>query len=230
MPDQASLSTMYRERSEFVLSRDFLDARKHARPLEIAPCSIEHVDTGNPRNAPCLELTRPSRVNYLEIGCGEGQMLRYFLGKGAVCYGVEPGTWVRHDSIVSDIAEIPREAKFDVIVIYDVLEHLADPLLMLSTCRAMTNEGARIYCAFPNKDSLAARLLRQKWLMVRPLGHLHYFSRRSAATLFTRAGWMPTRFQRLPRCDLRACKGSLRAMAWTVLNHGDQWLVHGVTT
>ena len=89
----------------------------------------------------------------------------------------------------------PHNITFDVIVLQDVLEHVSKPLQMMMACRALANDGARIYCAFPNKDSLVAKLIRERWRMVRSLGHLHYFSLASAAKLFLTSGWTISRIQ-----------------------------------
>lgn len=79
--------------------------------------------------------------------------------------------------------------RFDVIVMQDVLEHLTDPVAMLTKLKSLANKDCMITSGFPNKDSLMARYFKGKWRMVRPLGHLHFFSSMSMARSFNKSGW-----------------------------------------
>ncbi|MBN1688511.1 MAG: class I SAM-dependent methyltransferase [Candidatus Omnitrophica bacterium] len=141
---------------------------------------------------PCRELDSGKEFNYLEIGCGDGKLFSRFRERAKVCYGVEPGNWFDEPTIVTDITKLPSGLKFDVIVLHDILEHLEDPLGMMQRCKNLSNQGARIYCSFPNKDSWVAKVRKEKWDMVRPFGHLHYFSKKSSAILFDTSKWKIT--------------------------------------
>jgi hypothetical protein len=45
----------------------------------------------------------------------------------------------------------------------------------------------RIYLSFPNSSSLMAKLQKERWRMIQPIGHLHYFSRQSVTELLARS-------------------------------------------
>jgi SAM-dependent methyltransferase len=145
-----------------------------------------------------------SGQSVLEIGCGTGKMYRYFSERAKVSYGVEPGRWGDClDNIVRDISMLPKDITFDVIVLSDVLEHVSSPTALVRDLQRLTLEGSVIYSNFPNKDSLVAWLRKGMWRMVRPLGHLHYFSSRSIDELFGSAGFKIVKKRRMRRDDKR---------------------------
>jgi SAM-dependent methyltransferase len=125
-------------------------------------------------------LPSSSGMNYLELGIGSGLLFRHFILKGHKCYGVEPGLWVEKDnSIFKSLNDIPLNLKFETIVANDVLEHVNNPSQILEKLVNMLNSDGQIFLAFPNCDSFRAKLNGANWRMVRPIGHLHYFSRKS---------------------------------------------------
>src|SRR5690242_17185629 len=89
-------------------------------------------------------------MRLLEIGCGEGGVLKPFLDKGVVCVGVEfdktrieNGEKWLGDEIekgklffaIKDIYDTDVESlggKFDMIVLKDVIEHIHDQSKLLS--------------------------------------------------------------------------------------------------
>lgn len=176
---QEYLSKLYKNDSAFVLSLIRLsklnppsenDIKKFAKPI-------------------LMDFSNGKKFNFLEIGSASGEVLKYFSTFAQTAYGVEPAPREESPNVVADIDLLPADVKFDCVVIQDVLEHLTDPIGMLKKIRSRVNPEARIYAGFPNKDSLKARLMKNKWSMVRPVGHLHYFSSRSVDLMFKNAGW-----------------------------------------
>jgi len=126
--------------------------------------------------------------NYLEIGAGGGGLLRHFRAMNYTCYGVDPGQWIEDSSIVNCIDDLPNDLQYDVFVLQDVLEHILDPVGLMIGLKKMARHGSIFFCSFPCKDSRPARANKGKWVMVRPYGHLHYFSFDSAAKMFSLTG------------------------------------------
>jgi SAM-dependent methyltransferase len=128
-------------------------------------------------------------LKYLEIGCGSGVLLSYFRELTELAVGVEPGEWGKVETgIFPSLDAIPKEL-YDIIVLYDVLEHVYDPISLLKEIKQYANRNTVLYITFPNKDSMKAMLQKKKWHMVRPFGHIHYFSRASIQTMLHRSGW-----------------------------------------
>jgi len=232
LPMQEYLSSLYENASEFVISKGFPE--KLETPEELTRISQAIMDS----------LNREEGFNYLEIGVGSGQLFSIFKEKAELCYGVEPGNWHMMDkNIVKDIDNLPENIHFDVIVAYDVLEHLCSPTDMMRKLRKVANHGAVIHCSFPNRDSLPAAIWRGDWEMVRPVGHLHYFSSRSIERMFEKSRWgllekMSCRPRNLSFGDLMMSLGQ-RARdrplntTWHLLINQlllgkDQWVVKGM--
>ena len=187
LPTQELLQSFYENNSEYVVPEGYSKAMlssvaNHTNPLVEKLLKISPVK---------------EKFNYLEIGIGSGNLFHSFQQKANVAYGVEPGKWVVGDkqNIVPSIDNIPGGIKFDIIVANDVLEHLNNPTEMLNKLSSIVNKDCLIHCTFPNKDCLKAKIQKGKWSMIRPFGHLHYFSARSIKFMFKETGWKIIKIQ-----------------------------------
>lgn len=126
--------------------------------------------------------------NFLEIGPGDGSLIRRFRELGWNGYGVDPGQYLSDQRIVASAEYLPAELKFDVIVLQDILEHTSNPWEELQLYRDHLSSDARIFMTFPWSESDEAIKIGSSWAMVRPIGHLHYFSKKSAASLMASIG------------------------------------------
>lgn len=210
MPTQEDLVVMYAEASPFVVSAGAKESYRGKSGLN-----------GLQRYALRLASRAPPST-YLEIGTGGGQLLNRFRNLGFRCHGVDPGQWVEDDAISSDIDQVPSDMKFHVFVLADVLEHLADPLDMMTRLCTMADVEAKVIASFPCKDSRPARTRKGKWPMVRPYGHLHYFSRKSADMMFSAAGWKVDEMQLVRSIPLREMllRLNIRGLAYEFLKGG----------
>jgi SAM-dependent methyltransferase len=172
VPNQEQLSEMYSSASSFVVSAGAKDSYQNKNKLDNFHKYV-------------LKRINKRPGNYLEIGPGGGGLFRRFRAMNYTCYGVDPGQWVENSSIVSSIDELPSDLQFDVIVLQDVLEHILDPVKMMGQLKRIARQGSVLFCSFPCKDSRPARVYKGKWPMVRPFGHLHYFSFESATRMFS---------------------------------------------
>ena len=181
MPDQNYLLELYEKGSEYVVSPNYAGSDELKR---------EDFEKFFNNILKYLKYKNLKKLNYLEIGCGSGYLLDYFKEKVNLCFGVEPGNWrPKETNIVSSINEIPKNIKFDIMVVKDVIEHLENPLEMMKKLNFLANNNAIISCRFPNKDSLIARFFVGRWAMIRPIGHLHFFSSKSINKMFKDSGW-----------------------------------------
>lgn len=193
LPRQKYLSDLYETASEFVVPKGY-ETQMKTVSQEMSP---KEVLSGFGSWLFGRERRHPGH-RYLEIGIGSGHLLAFFLKQGYDGHGIEVGAWaLAAENAYSELLskrvfpsiDLLSLCDYDIIVAADVLEHLEDPLGMLRNLKKKSGKNARLYCSFPNKDSIAARKKRGRWSMVRPLGHLHYFSEQSVNILFTSAGW-----------------------------------------
>lgn len=165
---------------------------------------------------------------YFELGVGKGTLYKRFLQSGWQCAGVEPGPWGRGlPGVNVDIEAVPQSADVDVIAALDVLEHVANPIQLLRTIRRLAAPHARLYCALPNRESARAIVGRARWRMMRPLGHVNYWSEDSVVRTFSRAGFT---IEELRRTDLWQPRPPrrLRDVMAAAIEHfgfGDQWML-----
>ena len=218
VPSQEELVKMYTSASPFVVSEGAKESYQAKTQIDsFHKYILARVDT------------KPG--TYLEIGAGGGCLLRRFRSMNYDCYGVDPGQWVEDVSIFHSIDDIPTDLNFDIFVLQDVLEHVIDPLGMLLLLRDKANHGSSIYCSFPCNDSRPARAYKGKWAMVRPYGHLHYFSLASAHKMFSLAGFSveDIRLSRITPIIKTLVSFNIRGLAYEFLKGGkDQIYTHAV--
>jgi SAM-dependent methyltransferase len=119
----------------------------------------------------------------LDVGCGRGVILGPLADRGLEVYGVEvseeaargadPRTEIRIAPRLSE-AKFP-EAFFDEVVIWHVLEHLADPRETLAEVRRILKPGGRLIVAVPNFSSAQARWSGAAWFHLDLPRHLYQF-------------------------------------------------------
>jgi SAM-dependent methyltransferase len=68
------------------------------------------------------------------------------------------------------------DSSFDVVCLWDTIEHLRDPHLYLEKISRQTRPGALLAITTGDVRSLVARIKREKWRLLHPPTHLHYFS------------------------------------------------------
>lgn len=132
----------------------------------------------------------------LDIGCSGGYFLSVANKQGFETSGIEPneqesGYAIKHgiNIVGSTISDLNQGATFDVITLWDVLEHIREPVKYLSNLRTHLNRSGLIFVQIPSSDSLAARVMREACNMFDGIEHLTLFSLRSLDIAFQKAGY-----------------------------------------
>ncbi|MDA8244175.1 MAG: class I SAM-dependent methyltransferase [Elusimicrobia bacterium] len=135
----------------------------------------------------------------LDIGCGDGHFIAFMRRHGWDVWGVEmsaaacdyavtalrlPGERVIRGDILK--AALPA-GRFDLITLYDVLEHLPNPGAVLEVCRRLLKPGGKIFVQVPNIDSLGRRVFGPFWIHIDVPRHITHFDVKTLRRLF--AGW-----------------------------------------
>jgi len=120
----------------------------------------------------------------LELGCAYGFFLqeasRYFeavgieLAEDAAAHCRRAGLNVLQG--VADEANLDRIGCVDVIVLLDVIEHLAQPQETLGLCSRHLNPGGVIVITTGDFGSAVAKLSGPNWRLMTPPQHLWYFT------------------------------------------------------
>jgi SAM-dependent methyltransferase len=80
------------------------------------------------------------------------------------------------------------ERSFDVVTLWNVLEHLYSPLDTLSEIRRLLKEDGVLVLSVPNADSLDARIFGDCWIGLDPPRHLYDLTGHTLSQLLGKAG------------------------------------------
>jgi SAM-dependent methyltransferase len=148
-------------------------------------------------------LARPhlaARKRILDIGCDLGLLLGMAAGDGfEELHGVEPNPMaaavaraVPRSRIVETFYESTEypEDHFDLVTLIHVVDHLVDPLRLLTRVRRDLRPGGVALAVVHNAGSLLARVLGERFPPYN-LYHHYFFTKRTLGLLFARAGLEP---------------------------------------
>ena len=190
MPDQQSLKVLY-DRREWFEGGERGGYEHYDEQTESLPQYLEKafgvIEAGG----------IPKSV--LDIGCGYGTHLAVAAEKGWQCFGVEVSEHARkvakerHGNSIYLVERIEELApcQFDLILLLDVIEHLADPYPLFYTLfsKGAIGPQTRIVITTPNAKSWEAVTDPGKWAYRHPPSHLVYYSAQSLYTLLGRLNW-----------------------------------------
>ncbi len=132
----------------------------------------------------------------LDVGAYIGVFVEVSLARGWDAIGVEPSYWAagvaqdRGLPIITgtlDAAELAQR-RFEVITMWDVIEHLDDPSAELAKAYRLLEPGGIIAIHTMDIDSFLARLMGRRWPWLMDM-HIHYFSRRTLIRLLEKQGY-----------------------------------------
>ncbi len=145
----------------------------------------------------------PPPGNLLEIGAGAGFFLKAAERAGWEVAGTEIleaaigfagsrlGLQLRQEA-AEQLTAPARSA--DVIAMFEVIEHLLDPQIVLEKVRGALRPGGLVILSTPNFNSLSRRALGAGWAVLSPAEHVYYFKRASLRRLLTQAGFSNVEF------------------------------------
>lgn len=168
----------------------------------------------------------------LDVGTGLGMFLRLAQEYGFSVVGVEPNPEAAnqlksrygismHECLLEEVESI---AQYDVITLWDLLEHLPDPSLAINKIHTMLNPGGLLIIEIPARDSFIHWLVKGIYRLsfgriTRPLflvygiHHLQYFSEQSIRGFLKNNGFEVIEVHRREtnvQAKLRSPKGGTR--------------------
>lgn len=136
----------------------------------------------------------------LDVGCHIGVMVELAQEHGWDAWGVEPSTWASEQArarglrVVTgtlDSADVPPDY-FDVVTLWDVVEHLTDPAAELRNVHRILKPGGVFAIHTIDIESLFARLMGARWPWLMEM-HLYYFSPRTLGKMLEQNGFQVIR-------------------------------------
>jgi SAM-dependent methyltransferase len=131
-------------------------------------------------------------LRLLEIGSAYG----FFLDEASKyfeCTGIEVSAAAANHSrqrghrVLTDVLSertLPDIGMVDIVAMFDVVEHLPDPVATFRLIDRCLNPGGRIVLTTGDIDSLSAKLFGKRWRLMTPPQHTFFFSRSTLRMIF----------------------------------------------
>lgn len=132
----------------------------------------------------------------LDVGAYIGVFVEVAGAAGWRAQGVEPSAWAAAeacrrglDVTVGTLATVEWPAEsFDVVTLWDVIEHLVDPAAELERARRLLRPGGWLVVHTMDIDAPIARLMGRRWPWLMDM-HLYYFSGRTLGRMLSDHGY-----------------------------------------
>ncbi|MFI5004569.1 MAG: class I SAM-dependent methyltransferase [Solirubrobacterales bacterium] len=163
---------------------------------------VESIQATYGRALGWLEACSPRREALLEIGCGNGFFLQHARRRGwRVVRGVEPSADAvakapseLDGAIVRDVMHggLFAPESFDAVCLFQVLDHIPDPVELLAECRAVLRPGGQILALNHNVSGWSARVLGERSPIV-DIEHTYLYSPATMRAIFAKTGFTDAR-------------------------------------
>ena len=133
----------------------------------------------------------------LEIGSGHGFFIEALDQEGYNITGIEISKEKRRlakkitKAKILDVdinQEIPNLEKFNVIILFHVLEHIINPIEFLKKLKTMLSKNGKIIIEVPNSDDLQLGHNQKYTEFYWQRAHIHYFNPKILKVVFKKAG------------------------------------------
>src|SRR5262245_55759586 len=145
---------------------------------------------------------RPPPGRALDVGCAAGFALTALQRLGYDVQGVEisremvevarrrlGAERVHHGTLDGLAASGALRGPFDLITLFDVVEHVEDPIALLAAAKRLLAPGGIVVLETQNVRSAFARLLGVRWTHYKFQEHLYHFDPATVRTLLAKAGF-----------------------------------------
>lgn len=150
----------------------------------------------------CVPLQGEGRL--LDFGCGGGSFLLRMRRQGWNVVGIDAAVEVVHQlrdqlGLTALAGSLPHpeltDESFDVITMWQALEHTHQPLDVLRAAHQLLAAGGKLIVSVPNIDSLPFRWFGQAWIGLDVPRHLVHFAPWTLRVMLHRAGFRQFRIR-----------------------------------
>ena len=138
---------------------------------------------------------KKSQLKVLDVGCGPGYFLSYLKDLKITYKGLELADFLvaickkRGLNVEKAFLEEEKRSAWNVITLFDVLEHLTDPIDFFKQLNHTTSLGGFVLAYTPNIHSVAFHLMGAKQNTFAPYQHLCFFDPASLEFLAQKTGF-----------------------------------------
>lgn len=124
----------------------------------------------------------------LDVGAGDGTLVRAFVRHGREAVGVDPYASANHPH-VRDVELEEMDGSWSAVIFWHSLEHLREPVRALRHAATLAAPGGVLVVAVPNAASLQARTFGDRWLHLDVPRHLVHISPPALVSAIEAAGF-----------------------------------------
>lgn len=134
----------------------------------------------------------------VDVGCATGGFIAAALASGFDASGVEYSESAAElarlrCNVPIENSDLPNAgleaASFDVVTMWDVIEHLPDPAPTLVEASRILRTGGRLFVSTGDVSSVWARVSGSSWQLLTPPQHLFFHTPRSLSLVLAKAGF-----------------------------------------
>ena len=134
-------------------------------------------------------------ITLLDVGCGPGYFLSYLKDQKIKSKGLELTEFLVHIcrkhglNVTSTELSKEKPGSYSALTLFDVLEHLTDPVAFFTDANRALKVGGYIMAYSPNIHSLAFILMGSRQNTLYPYQHTAFFDRQSLEYLAKKTGF-----------------------------------------
>jgi len=134
-------------------------------------------------------------ITSLDVGCSSGALLEVAIRCGFTAHGAEPAEQAANTASEISNAHVFKgflhnakypDNHFDIITLFEVIEHLTDPIELISEITRILKPGGALLIGTGNADSWTVKIQAEKWEyfdIAGHGGHISFFTPRSMRKL-----------------------------------------------
>ena len=138
----------------------------------------------------------PENRRLLDVGCYSGIFVEIAAAAGWDAWGVDPSSWAVAEARKTGLQVVDgtlstagfEDEVFDVITMWDVIEHVGDPSAELGHAFRLLKPGGFLVVHTMNIDSLFAKAMGARWPWLMEM-HLFYSSRSTLRRMVDKTGF-----------------------------------------
>ncbi len=150
---------------------------------------------------PFLSKLTTTQKKVLDIGCSNGVFLSMMQKKGWKGVGLDISEYIIEQAQKTRAHEdlefrsgylhekVAEKEKFNLITMWDVIEHVEDPIGILKQINVRLNPGGLLVLETQNINSFFAKLLKRSWHHFKHFEHIYHFNETALRNMLENTGF-----------------------------------------